>query len=86
MPTNSVPTRAHALWEGLAGVPISFSSPDPVDVAISPRAMICPQGWAGFIVLQGRAIVTVPGASTAAAIRSAVAELAISVNLDVVHR
>ncbi|MEU1984863.1 GNAT family N-acetyltransferase [Nocardia sp. NPDC019395] len=77
MPTNSVLTRAHALWEGLAGAPVSFSSTEPVDVAISPRAMICPQGWAGFIVLQGRAIVTVPSASAAAAVRSAVAELSV---------
>lgn len=82
MPTNSVLTRARALWEGLAGVPISFSSPDPVDVAISPRAMICPQGWAGFIVLQGRAIVTVPSESAAAAIRSAVAELSVEDLVD----
>ncbi|WP_157182048.1 hypothetical protein [Nocardia testacea] len=69
------PTGAHALLGGPAGVPVSFSSTEPVDVAISPRAMICPQGWAGFIVLQGRAIVTVPSASAAASVRSAVAGL-----------
>jgi RimJ/RimL family protein N-acetyltransferase len=82
MPTNSVLSRAHALWEGLAAAPVSFSSTDPVDVAVSPRAMICPQGWAGFVVLHGRAIVTVPSASAAAAVRSAVAELSVEDFVD----
>ncbi len=82
MPTNSVLTRAQALWEGLAAAPVSFSSPDPVDVAVSPRAMICPQGWTGFIVLQGRAIVTAPSASAVAAIRGAMAELSVEDLVD----
>jgi RimJ/RimL family protein N-acetyltransferase len=82
MPTNSVLTRAQALWEGLAAAPVSFSSPDAVDVAVSPRAMICPQGWTGFIALQGRAIVTAPSASAAAAIRSAIAELSVEDLVD----
>ncbi|MFI6310732.1 GNAT family N-acetyltransferase [Nocardia fusca] len=82
MPTNPVLTRAHALWEDLAAAPVSFSSSDAVDVAVSPRAMICPQGWAGFIVLQGRAIVTAPSASAVAAIRAAMAELSVEDLVD----
>ncbi|MFI9536688.1 GNAT family N-acetyltransferase [Nocardia fusca] len=82
MSTNPVLSRAHALWEGLAVAPVSFSSPDAVDVAISPRAMICPHGWAGFIVLQGRAIVTAPSASAVAAIRGAMAELSVEDLVD----
>ncbi|MEU4315252.1 GNAT family N-acetyltransferase [Nocardia sp. NPDC024068] len=80
MPRDPVLTRAHALWEGLAAAPVSFSSPDGVDVAISPRSMVCPQGWAGFIVLQGRAIVTAPG--PAAAIRGAIAALSVEDLVD----
>ncbi|MGI5217678.1 GNAT family N-acetyltransferase [Nocardia sp. CA-290969] len=51
-------------------------------MAISPRAMICPNGWAGFIVLQGRAIVTAPSVSAFAAIRDAMPELSVEDLVD----
>ncbi|WP_216905464.1 GNAT family N-acetyltransferase [Nocardia noduli] len=82
MGTNPVLARVHALWEGLAAVPVSFSSPEPVDVAISPAAMICPQGWVGIVVLQGRAIMTAPDSETAAALRGAVTELSVEDLVD----
>ncbi|MFI5714268.1 GNAT family N-acetyltransferase [Nocardia sp. NPDC051750] len=51
-------------------------------MTISPRAKICPPGWAGFIVLQGRAIVTAPNPTAAAAIRGAVAKLSVEDLVD----
>lgn len=75
MSTNPVLTRAQALWEGLAAAPVSFSSAERVNVVTAPRAMICPPGWAGFVVLQGRAIVTAPSPAAAVAIRRAIAVL-----------
>lgn len=82
MPTNPVLPRAHALWEGLARAPVSFSSAERVNVVTSPRAMICPRGWAGFVVLQGRAIVTAPSPAAAVAIRRAIAVLPVADLVD----
>lgn len=82
MSTDPVLTRVHDLWERLAAVPVSFSSPDPVNVVVSPKSMICPPGWAGFVVLRGRAIVTAPSPSAAASIRSAVAKLPVENLVD----
>lgn len=82
MSTIPVLTRVHALWEGLAAVPVSFSSPDSVTVVSSPDSMICPRGWAGFVVLRGRAMVTAPSPSAARTIRDAVARLPVEDLVD----
>jgi RimJ/RimL family protein N-acetyltransferase len=66
----------------LAAVPVSFSSSDPVNVVVSPKSMICPPGWAGFVVLRGRAIVTAPNPAAAAAIRSVVVKLSVENLVD----
>ncbi|MEU7141312.1 hypothetical protein ABZ942_17795 [Nocardia sp. NPDC046473] len=39
MSTEPVLTKARALWEGLAAVPVSFSSPIGVSVVVSPKAL-----------------------------------------------
>lgn len=75
MSTDAVLVRVRALWEGLAAVPVSFSSATGVSVVVSPRALICPPGWMGVVALQGEAIVTAPSSGAAVAIRAAVARL-----------
>ncbi|WP_433662850.1 GNAT family N-acetyltransferase [Nocardia sp. CA-128927] len=82
MSTDQVLTRARALWEGLAVVPVSFSSAAAASVVVSPNAMICPQGWAGVIALQGQAIVTAPSSVAAEAISAAVAKLSVDELVD----
>ncbi|MFE1952142.1 hypothetical protein ACFW9D_16960 [Streptomyces sp. NPDC059524] len=37
--------RARALWEGLAGAPVTFAPQDAADVAVSPKSSLCPAGW-----------------------------------------
>ncbi|MFD6161535.1 hypothetical protein ACFWF7_08935 [Nocardia sp. NPDC060256] len=71
MSTEPVQTRARALWEGLAAVPVSFSSATGLSVVVSPKALMCPPGWAGVIALQGQAIVTAPSLVAAETIRAA---------------
>ncbi|MEV6557741.1 GNAT family N-acetyltransferase [Nocardia sp. NPDC051756] len=75
MSTDPVLIKAQALWEGLAAVPVSFTSATDLSVVVSPKALICPQGWAGIIVLHGRVIVTAPNSVVAALIRAAAAPL-----------
>ncbi|MFI6998990.1 GNAT family N-acetyltransferase [Nocardia sp. NPDC050175] len=80
MSTEPVLTKARALWEGLAAVPVSFSSAIGVSVVVSPKALICPPGWAGVIALQGQAIATAPSLVAAETIRAA--ELAVDELVD----
>jgi GNAT superfamily N-acetyltransferase len=82
MLTDPVLAEVRVLWEGLAAVPVSFSSETGVSVVVSPRAMICPQGWAGIVALQGQAIVTAPSPAAAVAIRAAVAKLSVGELVD----
>ncbi|WP_330255306.1 hypothetical protein OG874_12565 [Nocardia sp. NBC_00565] len=82
MSTDPMLAEVRVLWEGLAAVPVSFSSETGVSVVISPRAMICPQGWAGVVALQGQAIVTAPSSAAAVAIRAAVAKLSVDELVD----
>ncbi|MFE9580346.1 GNAT family N-acetyltransferase [Nocardia sp. NPDC006044] len=78
MSTDPLLTEVRALWEGLAAVPVSFTSKIGVSVVVSPEALICPPGWVGIIVLCGQAIVTAPSSAVAVAIRVAVAQLSVA--------
>ncbi len=76
MSTETLLAHARGLWEGLAGVPASFS-PGCIDVVVSPASQMCPPGWAGVVILQGSAIVTAPSPVAAEIIRSATARLSV---------
>lgn len=57
-PVADVTGRARALWEILAGVPVTFSP--EVSVAVSPGSRLCPPGWTGFVTIGDGGIATVP--------------------------
>ncbi len=58
MALAALTTRARAVWENLAGVPVAFA---PVlRVTVSPRSGLCPPGWAGPVVIAGAALATAP--------------------------
>ncbi|KAA8887555.1 GNAT family N-acetyltransferase [Nocardia colli] len=78
MSTDPVLAEVRALWEGLAAVPVSFSSATGVSVVVSPKALLCPPGWAGIIALHGQAIVTAPSSAAAVAIRAAAGQLSVA--------
>ncbi|MFJ5831583.1 GNAT family N-acetyltransferase [Streptomyces sp. NPDC093089] len=69
MPSEETRTRARALWEALAGPPASFPPAGGIRVVVSPRSGLCPAGWTGVVVLDGSALVTVPGEDTATSVR-----------------
>ncbi|WP_435059005.1 GNAT family N-acetyltransferase [Streptomyces sp. bgisy060] len=66
--------RAQELWEELARAPRAFT-PHAVHVIVSPDSGLCPPGWGGAVSLGDSAVVTVPSARTAAAVRAAVSDL-----------
>ncbi|MGK5678437.1 GNAT family N-acetyltransferase [Actinoplanes sp. URMC 104] len=63
--------RARRLWVELAAAPVAFGT--GADVAVSPRSLLCPPGWAGIVTLAGSAIVTVPDETRAVTVRAAFA-------------
>jgi RimJ/RimL family protein N-acetyltransferase len=65
--------RCHALWEGLAGVPVTFI-PAP-QVALSPESRLSPRGWVGIVVIGDAAIATAPDASTARVFQRAISDV-----------
>lgn len=74
--------RARGLWEGLAGVPVSFAPTGGVNVVVSPESALCPLGWVGVVALSGSAIVTVPSESAAVIVRDALASLPVEDVVD----
>ncbi|MFE2327960.1 GNAT family N-acetyltransferase [Streptomyces sp. NPDC059385] len=82
MPMDSVMGRARALWEGLAQVPVSFAPPGGVDVVVSPRSGLCPDGWVGVVALGGSAIVTAPSDGIAVLVRDALRRLPVEAVTD----
>jgi hypothetical protein len=50
--------RSRALWESLAGVPVTFGPALPV--VVSPQSRLCPPGWAGLVVIGDASIATAP--------------------------
>ncbi|MEX0172317.1 GNAT family N-acetyltransferase [Streptomyces sp. LMG1-1-1.1] len=71
MPGEDTRTRARALWEGLAGTPVSFPRAGGIRVVVSPASGLCPAGWTGVVVLGGSALVTAPDGGTATSVRDA---------------
>jgi hypothetical protein len=57
-PPAALTARAREVWEFLAGSPAGFAP--AVSVAVSPRSLLCPPGWAGIVVLGDAALVTAP--------------------------
>lgn len=74
-------TRARALWESLAGAPVSFSARPMVVVA--PESWFCPPSWVGIVVIGETAAITAPNADIARLVRAAVAPLPVSVLTEV---
>ncbi|WP_329360255.1 GNAT family N-acetyltransferase [Streptomyces sp. NBC_01483] len=74
--------RARGLWEGLAGVPVSFAPTGGVNVVVSPESALCPVGWVGAVALSGSAIVTVPSEGAAVIVRDALASLPVEDVVD----
>jgi hypothetical protein len=62
MPLDALTVQARAVWEGLAGAPVAFAP--LVRVAVSPRSLMCPPGWAGLVVIADAVIATAPDADT----------------------
>ena len=60
--------HARRLWAEMAGAPIAFRGAE-VDVAISPRSLLCPPGWVGFVTLGDATIATAPDEASAAVVR-----------------
>ncbi|MDH6145219.1 MULTISPECIES: GNAT family N-acetyltransferase [Kitasatospora] len=69
--TDPLVTRARAVWEGLASVPVSFGPAGSVNVVVSPNSGLCPAGWIGAVSIGGSAIVTAPDQRLAALLRDA---------------
>jgi GNAT superfamily N-acetyltransferase len=65
---------ARRLWTALAGTPVAFVS-GRLNVAVSPRSLICPPSWAGVVVLGGAAIATAPDQHSAERLRQAWTDL-----------
>lgn len=72
---DALVVRARGLWEDLARVPVSFAPPGGVNVVVSPRSSLCPEGWVGAVALDGSAIVTAPSDSAAVIVRHALGRL-----------
>ncbi|MFD8633370.1 GNAT family N-acetyltransferase [Streptomyces sp. NPDC059533] len=82
MSMDPLVVRARALWEGLARVPVSFAPSGGVDVVVSPRSGLCPDGWVGAVALGGSAIVTAPSDGVAVLVRDALRRLPVEAVTD----
>lgn len=80
--TDPLLARARALWQELAGEPVSFGPVGSVEVVTSPESRLCPQGGVGVVALGGSAIVTAPSDEAAAAVRTAFAGLSVDAMVD----
>jgi RimJ/RimL family protein N-acetyltransferase len=65
--------RSRAMWESLAGVPVTFGP--AVRVAVSPLSRVSPPGWVGIVVISGAAIVIAPAPPAAQAVQEALGGL-----------
>jgi hypothetical protein len=75
MPGNRDPLleRARAVWEKLAGAPVSFASAGELSAVASPGSKLCPRSWVGIVVLGSAAILTVPNDCVLEPVRHALA-------------
>jgi GNAT superfamily N-acetyltransferase len=67
--------RARELWAELAVTPVRFTSPDGVNVVVSPESQMCPPSWTGIVVLGDASIITVPSDHIAELIAGAASKL-----------
>ncbi|WP_432052712.1 GNAT family N-acetyltransferase [Streptomyces xiamenensis] len=76
-------TAARAVWESLAGVPVTFRpAAQGPQVVLSPASGLCPPGWAGVVAVGGAVIATVPEEAWAAPVRDALAPLSAGAAVD----
>ncbi|WP_328475039.1 GNAT family N-acetyltransferase [Actinoplanes sp. NBC_00393] len=66
--------RAQRLWVDLARAPVVFKDLS-VDVAVSPRSLLCPAGWIGIVGLGNAVIAAVPDDDTAEIVQRALGAL-----------
>jgi GNAT superfamily N-acetyltransferase len=66
--------RARRLWTHLAGTPVAFKDA-AIDVAVSPRSLLCPPGWVGVVGLGSAVIGTAPDGDTAEVVRGGLSDL-----------
>jgi hypothetical protein len=62
--------RAQRLWVDLAGAPVVFRDL-AIDVAVSPRSLLCPAGWVGIVGLGSAVIAAAPDDDTAEIVQRA---------------
>lgn len=82
MTTDPLLARAHALWEELAGEPVTFGPAGSVRVVASAGSRLCPPGWAGAVAIGGSVLVTAPDEAVADAVRTAFAGLSVEAMVD----
>lgn len=63
MHDTTLTAQARVIWERLAAVPVAFAP--VISVAVSPRSLLCPHGWAGLVVITGEVVATAPDLRTA---------------------
>lgn len=73
MSLPALTARSRALWEGLAGAPVTFAP--TARVAVSPQSRLCPPGWAGVVVIGDASIATAPAPSVAQLLERALGDL-----------
>jgi hypothetical protein len=73
-------SRSRAAWEGLAGVPVTFSPAVPV--AVSPASRLCPSGWVGLVVVGDAGIATAPTPQAAQTVQQALGAQALASGID----
>ncbi|MEU1622192.1 GNAT family N-acetyltransferase [Streptomyces sp. NPDC005722] len=83
MSMDALVVRARELWEDLAQVPVSFAPTGCVNVVVSPRSGLCPEGWVGVVALGGSAIVTAPSDNAAVIVRDALGKLPLEAVVDI---
>ncbi|HEY2308039.1 MAG TPA: GNAT family N-acetyltransferase [Streptosporangiaceae bacterium] len=74
MSLSTLTARSRALWESLAGAPVSFGP--ALRVVVSPQSRLCPPGWAGLVVIGDAAIATAPTSPVAELLEPALGMLA----------
>jgi hypothetical protein len=66
--------RAQRLWADLAGGQVAFQD-SAIEVAVSPRSLLCPAGWVGIVRLGSAVIATAPDEDSVEIVRRALGDL-----------
>ena len=73
MPSSQLLADAKALWTVVASASVAF--PDQgISIVTSPQSRMCPQGWAGLVLLADSGIGTAPDEATADRFRALLAD------------